>query len=79
MSKKLKTLVSHGLYIYSYWRASGASETLSGVTQLKIEDVCLLSSERSEQGSMYIYMSGLYVCPLNARACTVFSPKNTAF
>ncbi len=25
----------------SNWRASGASETLSGVTQLKIGDVCL--------------------------------------
>ncbi len=23
------------------WRASGASETLSGVTQLKIGDICL--------------------------------------
>ncbi len=27
------------------WRASVASETLTGVTQLKIGDVCLLASE----------------------------------
>ncbi len=33
-------------YIY-YWRASVASETLTGVTQLKIGDVCL-----------FIYMFG---------------------
>ncbi len=32
-----------------YWRASVASETLTGVTQLKIRDVCLLSSERSDK------------------------------
>ncbi len=31
-----------------YWRASGASETLSGVTQLKIGDVCYRASEASE-------------------------------
>ncbi len=31
-----------------YWRASGASETLSGVTQLKIGDVCWRASEASE-------------------------------
>ncbi len=31
------------------WRASVASETLTGVTQLKIGDVCLLASERSER------------------------------
>ncbi len=28
-------------YIIYYWRASTASETLTGVTQLKIGDVCL--------------------------------------
>ncbi len=33
-----------------YWRASVASETLTGVTQLKIGDVCLLASELSERG-----------------------------
>ncbi len=32
-----------------YWRASVASETLTGVTQSKIGDVCLLASERSER------------------------------
>ena len=41
-----------------YWRASESSETLSGVTQLKIGDVCL-----------FIYMFGhtyviLYIDPL---------------
>ncbi len=35
-------------YIY-IWRASVASETLTGVTQSKIGDVCLLASERSER------------------------------
>ncbi len=30
----------HYLPIYN-WRASGANETLTGVTQLKIRDVCL--------------------------------------
>ncbi len=35
-----------------YWRASVASETLTGVTQLKIGDVCLLASERSERDSI---------------------------
>ncbi len=35
-----------------YWRASEASETLTGVTQLKIGDVCLLASERSERDSI---------------------------
>ncbi len=33
-------------------RASVASETLTGVTQLKIGDVCLLASERSERDSI---------------------------
>ncbi len=33
-------------YVRPYnWRASVASETLTGVTQLKIGDVCLLASE----------------------------------
>ncbi len=35
-----------------YWRASVASETLTGVTQSKIGDVCLLASERSERDSI---------------------------
>ncbi len=34
------------------WRASVACEALTGVTQLKIGDVCLLASERSEQDSI---------------------------
>ncbi len=38
-------------YYYYYWRASEASKTLTGVTQLKIGDVCLLASKRSERDS----------------------------
>ncbi len=49
------------------WRASVASETLTGVTQSKIGDVCLLASERSERdtyrgntienrGCLFIYL-----------------------
>ncbi len=34
------------------WRASVASETLTGVTQSKIGDVCLLASERSERDTI---------------------------
>ncbi len=34
------------------WRASVACETLIGVTQLKIGDVCLLASERSDRDSI---------------------------
>ncbi len=37
---------------YTNWRASVASETLTGETQLKIGDVCLLASERSERDSI---------------------------
>ncbi len=72
------------------WRASVASETLTGVTQLKIGDVCWRASEASERVLgvdnaksgicyMYICMYGLYVCPLNARAGNFFLQKNTAF
>ena len=71
------------------WRASRASETLSGVTQLKIRDICLLASERDSirdgqckigyMFDVYIYMYGLYVCPLNARAGTVFLLKTRPF
>ncbi len=35
----LKTTVVSELLVY--WRASGASKTLSGVTQLNIGDICL--------------------------------------
>ncbi len=49
------------------WRASVASETLTGVTESKIGDVCLLASERSERdtyrgntienrGCLFIYL-----------------------
>ncbi len=51
------------------WRASVASETLTGVTQSKIGDICLLASERSERdtyrgntienrGCLFIYIYG---------------------
>ncbi len=36
----------HMVSIY-YWQASGASETLSGVTQLKIRDICLFMCGRT--------------------------------
>ncbi len=39
-------------YSLGHWRARGVSETLSGVTQLKIGDVCLLVSEQSERDSI---------------------------
>ncbi len=45
----------HVLYLVSVnnnRRANVASETLTGVTQLKIGDVCLLASERSERDSI---------------------------
>ncbi len=72
---------------------SVASETLTGVTQLKIGDVYLLASETvlgvdnaKKSGICYMYiciyvcMYGLYVCPLNARAGKFFlKKKNTAF
>ncbi len=36
------TPFSHACFVYKrYWRVSEASKTLSGVTQLKIGDVCL--------------------------------------
>ncbi len=40
------------LSLFCCWRASVASETLTGVTQLKIGDVYLLASERSERDSI---------------------------
>ncbi len=76
------------MLVYSNWRASVASETLTGVTQLKIGDVCWRANEASEtvlgvdntkSGICYMYiyiyvcMYGLYVCPLNARAGNVYS------
>ncbi len=64
--------------------------TLTGVTQLKIGDVCWRASEVSEtvlgvdnakSGICYMYvcMYGLYVCPLNARAGKFFSKKTRLF
>ncbi len=55
--------------MFIYWRASLASETLTGVTQSKIGDVSLLASERSERdtyrgknvknrGCLFVYMFG---------------------
>ncbi len=38
--------------LFIYRRASVASETLTGVTQSKIGEVCLLASERSERDSI---------------------------
>ncbi len=61
---------------HNYWRASVASETLTGVTQLKIGDVCLF---------IYIYV-WTYVCHFgtgsNAERTqkyggSVFAPRST--
>ncbi len=77
-----------------YWRASVASETLTGVTQSKIGDVYLfiywrasvasetvLGVDNAKSGICYIYM---YVCMYGWYVCSLnareesFSPKNTA-
>ncbi len=68
-----------------------ASETLSGVTQLKIGDVCfwraseasetVLGVDNAKSGICYIYvcMYGWYVCSLNARAGNFFLLKTRLF
>ncbi len=76
------------------WRASVASETLTGVTQSKIGDVCLfiywrpsvasetvLGVDNAKSGICYIYvcMYGWYACPLNARAGNFFLLKTRLF
>ncbi len=70
-----------------YWRASVASETLTGVTQSKIGDVCWRASEtvlgvdNAKSGICYIYIC-MYVWMVRmlfkrARG-ELFYPKNTA-
>ncbi len=81
------------IYIYN-WRASVASETLTGVTQSKIGNVCLfiywrasvasetvLGVDNAKSGICYIYvcMYGWYVCHLNARAGNAFPKKTRLF
>ncbi len=56
--------------VASYWRASEASETLSGVTQSRFRYIYLLASERSERDTyrgknekigdvcLFVYMYG---------------------
>ncbi len=81
-------------FILNYRRASIASETLTGVTQLKIGDVCLfiywrasvasetvLGVDNAKSGICYIYvcMYGWYVCCLNARAGNGFLLKTRLF
>ncbi len=41
------------------WRASEASETLSGVTQLKIGDICLLAKVWSQRLCTFTIRKGL--------------------
>ncbi len=64
------------------WRASVASETLTGVTQSKIGDVSLLASERSERDTLrgnaieislylFIYLFMGYVRPLFSSALLI--------
>ncbi len=52
------------MYVYN-WRASVASETHTGVTQLKIGDVCLF---RYKFGRMYVilYFDPPYFCVRSA-------------
>ncbi len=50
-----------------YWRSSGVSEALSGVTQLKIGGICLLSSKRRERdtfrgGQLKIRYNIIHIC-----------------
>ncbi len=45
-------------YYYYYWRVSEASETLSGVTQLKIGDICLCLDVRM---SFLYFDPGIFV------------------
>ncbi len=69
-----------------YWRASVASESLTGVTQLKIGDVYWRASEASETVlgmdnansgiCMYVWM---VLCSLNARAGKFFLLKTRLF
>ncbi len=77
-----------GMFIY--WRASVASETLTGVTQSKIGDVywrasvaseTVLGVDNAKSGICYIYIC-MYVWMVRmlfkrARG-ELFSPKNTA-
>ncbi len=52
-------------YLFVYWRASEASETVLGVDNAK-SGICY----------MYICVYGWYVCPLNARTGNFFSKKH---
>ncbi len=54
------------IFMLFYWRASVASETLTGVTQLKIGDVCV-----------FVYMDvRMSFCTLTLRIF-VFAPRST--
>ncbi len=46
-------LASYLVYLFFNWRASVASETLTGVTQSKIGDVCLFIGERAKRARQY--------------------------
>ncbi len=41
------------MFFLFYWRVNEASETLTGVTQLKIGDVCLFIGERAKRARQY--------------------------
>ncbi len=53
----------------NYWRASVASETLTGVTQLKIGDVCLFIY-------LFVYMFGRMYVIKRVRGELFFSKKH---
>ncbi len=69
--------------VYVIWRASEASETLSGVTQSRFRYIYLLASERSERdtyrgntienrGCQFVY---LYICMDVRKAFLYFDPR----
>ncbi len=56
----------------NYWRASVASETLTGVTQLKIGDVCLFIY-------LFVYMFGRMYVIKRVRGERFFLQKTRLF
>ncbi len=76
------------VYLFIYWRASVASETLTGVKMKKSgmfvywraseASETVLGVDNAKSGICYIYvcMYGWYVCSLNARAGNFFLLKH---
>ncbi len=81
-------VVAPRTFLPPFWRASVASETLTGVTQSKIGDVCLfiywrasvetvLGVDNAKSGICYIYVWMVRMLFKRTRG-ERFSPKNTA-